>query len=452
MRRIAKRMNRRDFLGRSVATAAAFSIVPRQVFGGTNYIPPSDTVNLASIGAGGMPAVDIEACLQAGAKIVALCDVDDERAADTYEKFPKVPKYRDFRKMLDKESGIDAVIVGTPDHTHAVAAIEVMQRGKHLYCQKPLAHSLYEVRELTKAARKYKLATQLGNQGHSDEHIRLFCEWIWDGAIGPVREIHAFCGNSYSRIDELHRLGETHIIPKTLDWDLWLGPAKFRSYNPMYLPGTWRYWTAFGTGIIGDWACHVLDPVFWALDLGAPSTIEADTGDYNPEKHAETYPRSTVVRYTFPARGDRPAVKLTWYDGEKRPARPPELEPGRNVPDIGAIVIGDKGTMMYGSHGAGGVCILPQTKMQEYLSHRPAKTLPRSVGHRKEWLEACKGGKPAGSNFDYGGPLTEIPLLGLIAMRLPGRKLSWDSERFEFDNSPEANALIRTPYREGWSL
>jgi predicted dehydrogenase len=446
------RVSRRQFLGTAAAAAAAFTIVPRRVLGGPGLTPPSETVYVAAIGAGGQAATDIQSCSDAGAKIVALCDVDDTRAADMFKRFPDAVKYRDFRKMLDQEKGVDAVIVGTPDHTHAVAAMAVLQRDKHVYCEKPLAHNLYEVRQLTQAARQHKVATQLGNQGHSFESMRLFREWVSDGAIGPVREVHVFCISSYGRADQLGKLEETHEVPGTLDWDLWLGPAAYRRYNPMYLPGSWRGWSAFGTGVIGDWTCHVLDPVFWTLDLGAPLTVTAEVGDYDPKAQGETFPRSMVVRYEFPARGDRPAVKITWYDGDRRPGRPPELEASRDLPKIGALVVGDKGTMMYGSHGADGVCILPQTKMREYLSHRPAKTLARSVGHHKEWLQACKDGKPSGSDFSYGGPLTEVALLGLVATRLPGRTLYWDAARLEFLNCPEANALIQAPYRDGWTL
>ena len=447
-----QRYSRRRFL-RGATALAGFTIVPRHCLGGVGHTPPSETVYVASVGAGGRAGNVIRSCHQAGARIVALCDVDETRASDsrgTYPLFPDARKYRDFRKMLDREKGIDAVIVGTPDHTHAVAAMAAMRRGKHVYSEKPLAHTLHEVRTLTKAARKYKVATQLGNQGHSDEKIRLFCEWTRDGAIGPVREVHAFCDSSYSRIDQLHILNERPKIPSTLDWDLWLGPVAYRAYHSDYAPSNWRKWSAFGTGVIGDWVCHIVDPVFWALKLGAPAEIEAETPGYDPQKHGETFPAQTIIRYSFPARGDMPPVKLTWYDGGLTPNRPAELDPRLRVPKKGAIVIGEHGKMMYGSHGAGGLSFIPHSRIHSY--EKPAKTIPRSVGHSKEWLLACKGGNPAGSNFDYGGPLTEIALLGVIAIKLSGQTLEWDSERFEFRNNPEANAHLQTPYREGWTL
>ncbi|MCF7972777.1 MAG: Gfo/Idh/MocA family oxidoreductase [Phycisphaerae bacterium] len=445
-------MPRRRFLAQT-AGLAAFSIVPRHVLGGHGYVPPSEKVNIACIGAGGMARADIQQLRGLDVNIVALCDVDEAHAAETFAEHPDTPKYRDFRRMLDThDNDIDAVLVATPDHFHAVATMAAIQRGKHVYCEKPLAHSLYEVRKVTEAARQYGVATQLGNQGHSYETIRLFCEWIWDGAIGPVREVHACCDGSYSTIRRLDRLKETPAVPPTLDWNQWLGPAPWRAYNSMYLPGSWRSWTRFGTGKIGDWLCHIVDPVFWALHLGAPTTIEATVTDYDPVAHAETFPAAFTVRYSFPARGAMPPVTLTWFDGDMRPPRPLALEADRRIPDKGAVVLGDKGTMMYGSHGAGAVAILPQTRMQTYLENRPEKILKRSPGHHQEWLDACKGGPAAGSNFDYGGPLTEIALLGVIAIKLPGQTLQWDATRFEFTNSPEANALMRDPYRAGWSL
>jgi predicted dehydrogenase len=356
--------------------------------------------------------------------------------------------------MLEKmDKDIDAVAVSTPDHSHAVAAMMAIKMGKHVYCEKPLAHSIYEVRTITEAARKHKVATQLGNQGHSSERIRMFCEWIWDGAIGKVTEVHAIYSGSYNRYADLDRITEKHPIPRTLNWDLWLGPAPYRTYHPMYLPGKWRGWMQFGTGAIGDWVCHVLDPVFWALKLGAPMTVQADTFDYDLKKHGETFPAKSIVRYEFPARADSPPVKLTWYEGGAKPPRPEELEPGRKLPDICAIVIGDKGKIVYGSHGAGGARIIPDAKMKAYEgASRAPKTIPRSKGHYGDWIEACKGGKPASSNFDYGGPLTEIALLGIIATRTKNTKLQWDSKNMRITNCEEANQYINPPYRSGWTL
>jgi hypothetical protein len=385
-------------------------------------------------------------------EIVALCDVDQARAAASLQKFPRAKVYKDFRRMFDEmPDAMDAVMVATPDHTHAAAALRALKLGKHLFCEKPMAHTISEVRAMVKAAREAGVVTQLGNQGHSFESIRTFCEWVWDGAIGSIREVQAFCGSSYGRITQISRLTEQHPVPEGLDWDLWLGPSAYRPYHPMFVPGKWRGWSQFGTGVIGDWTCHVIDPVFWALDLGAPTHIEAETFEYNPRLHFETFPSSTIIRYDFPARGNRPPVRVTWFDGQQRPPRPEELEEGVKVPGIGAFVIGDKGKIMYGSHGAGGLQIIPSDKMAEYKARQPAKSIPRSPGHHKEWVQACKEGKTAGSNFNYGGPLTEIALLGIIAIRMSGTRLEWDSANMRFVNSSEANQYLSKSYRDGWA-
>jgi len=443
-----KRLNRRQFLHKTAGSVAAFTIVPRHVLG-AGKTAPSNKLNIACIGVSGRGGGNLNAV--SGENIVALCDVDTRRAGKTFEKYPKARHYRDFRRMLDEmDNRIDAVVVSTPDHTHAVACMDAIRRGKHVYCEKPLAHSIYEIRELMKAARKHKIVTQLGNQGHSDHHIRLFCEWIWDGAIGEVYEVHAGCTADHCKIDQLPKRSEKHDIPPELNWDLWLGPAKYRAYNPMYLPGRWRGWMPFGSGTIGDWVCHVVDPVFWALDLGAPKTIQAEAKDYDPKKHADTFPEGSVITFKFPANDKRGPVKLVWHDGVETLPRPKELEEGRKLPRTGAIVIGDKGKIMYGSHGANGVRIIPETKMKAY--QRPEPTIPRVKGHHQDWLEAVKNNRPAGSNFHYGGPLTEIARLGIIATQMLGRKLKWDSENMRFTNCDEANQYINPSYRQGWKL
>ncbi len=427
---------------------AAFTIVPRHVLG-QRLTPPSERLNVACIGVGNRGGASLDGVKNEN--IVALCDVDLRSAADAFKNHPRARKYRDFRRMFDEMGDqIDAVTVATPDHTHAVAAMAAIERGKHLYCEKPLAHSISEVRALMKAAREHKVVAQLGNQGHSYDTIRMFCEWIWDGAIGNVTEVHACCASVYSKIGDLGRLRERPPVPAELDWDLWLGPAEYRSYHPMYVPGTWRHWTPFGCGVIGDWVCHVVDPVFWALDLGAPKTVQAQAKGYDPIRHADTFPRGTVVTYEFVAKGERGPVKLVWHDGVEKPPRPDDLEPGRNVPETGAVVIGDKGKIMYGSHGAGGLRIFPEEKMRAYK--QPPRTLSRVRDHFADWLSAVKKGSQAGSSFDYGGPLTEIALLGIVAVKMLGQKLEWDSESMRFTNCPEANEHLRSPYRDGWML
>ena len=443
-----KTSSRRDFLRTGLGAAAALTIVPRHVLG-AGQTAPSDKLNIACIGIAGQGGASVGACR--GENIVALCDVDEKKAGKQFDNFPKAKKYHDFRKMLDEmDSQIDAVTVATPDHTHAVASIDAIRRGKHVYCEKPLAHSIYEIRELMKAARRHKVVTQLGNQGHSYDTIRMFCEWIWDGAIGNVYEVHAGCTADHCKIREFHKRDEKHEIPPTLDWDLWLGPAKYRQYNPMYLPGRWRGWMPFGSGTIGDWICHVVDPVFWALDLGAPKTIQAQADGYDPKEHADTFPHGSIITFEFAARGKRGPVKLLWHSGRKRIPRPAELDEGRKLQETGAIVIGDKGKIMYGSHGAGGVRIIPEAKMQAYK--RPDQTLRRVRGHHNDWLDSIKNGKQAGSNFDYGGPLTELARLGIIAMQLLGQKLEWDGKNMRFTNSAQANQLVNPPSRKGWEL
>ncbi|MHC4545126.1 MAG: Gfo/Idh/MocA family oxidoreductase [Planctomycetota bacterium] len=473
---IRKTMSRRTFMGATASTAFAFSVVPSKVLGKN---APSSKLNIGVIGASGRGGANLRG-LQSE-NIVALCDADLERAKNSIRKNSGAKLFRDFRVMLDKmEKDIDAVTVSTPDHTHAVAAMAAMQRGKHVYCEKPLAHSLYEVRKLTEAARKYKVATQMGNQGHSSEHIRLCCEWVADGAIGDVREVYAWSNRpmgGYAFPSGLPRPKDTPPVPDTLNWDLWLGPAQYRPYHPIYAPIYWRGWLDFGTGALGDMGCHILDPAFWALKLGSPISVEANVS-YNPnpelwmsclanskspkseipkyldELRKETYPVASIVRYEFGARGKMPPVKLTWYDGGMLPPRPEGHLPHKGLGGNGAFLIGDKAVIKHGSHGANGCRIIPESKMQEYLPKRPPKTIKRvrDNNHHKDWIDACKGGDPASSNFDYGGPLTEMVLLGTIAMRFRDNKLLWDSEKMEFTNNKKANELINPPYRRGWSL
>jgi hypothetical protein len=299
----------------------------------------------------------------------------------------------------------------------------------------------------------------MGNQGHSSNEIRLLYEWIQDGAIGAVREVHTWSdrpvgGHPWSDFPIMARPKETPPVPDTLDWDLWLGPVRYRPYHPIYCPTKWRGWWDFGTGALGDMGCHILDPAFWALKLGAPTRVEASTTHYKPEVASETYPRASVVRYEFPARGDMPPVKLTWYDGRLLPPRPRDLEAGRNLGTNGALLMGEKGTIMHGSHGAGGVRIIPETKMRAY--DRPPQTLPRvkdgSGGHERDWVRACKDGQPASSSFEYGGPLTEMVLLGVLAMRLKNTPLEWDAENLKVTNCDEAAQYVKPAFRTGWTL
>ncbi len=441
-----RRMSRRDFVVSTAAAAAAFTIVPRHVLGGPGYTPPSDKLNIAGIGVGGMGRDNVRDCA-ATENIYALCDVDEEYAAECFNEYPKAKKYADYRKMLEKEKNIDAVIVATPDHTHAVIAMMAMKMGKHAFVQKPLTNTIYEARMLAEAARKHKVATQMGNQGHAGEGNRLMCEWVADGAIGPVREVHCWTDRPVGWWAQgVDRPEETPRVPRTLNWDLWLGPAPYRPYNPAYVPFAWRGFWDFGTGSLGDMGCHIMDTPVWVLNLEHPTSVEAISTPVN----SETAPISSVITLRFPARGNMPPVKMTWYDGGLMPPRPDELEEGRRMGDNdgGVLLVGDKGTIMCSCLGSN-PRLIPETKMEAY--EQPAKTIPRSPGIHEGWIEACKGGKPASSNFDVSGPLTEIVLLGNLALRT-GRRLEWDGPNMKVTNFPEANKYVHREYREGWSL
>ena len=441
-----RKISRRDFM----ATVAAFAVVPRHVLGGPGHNPPSEKLNIAGIGVGGRGGRVLQAV--ESQNIVALCDVDFKRAVGAFKRYPNAKQYRDFRRMLDEEeSNIDAVTVATPDHIHAVASMAAIKRAKHVYCEKPLTHSVYEARTLAEAAREHKVATQMGNQGQASEETRLMCEYIWDGAIGPVREVHVWTDRPLKGLHNVYwpqgvdRPEDTPPVPEGLDWDLWLGPAPYRPYHPAYVPHDWRGWWDFGTGALGDMGCHRIDPVFRALKLGHPTSVQATSTLVN----TETYPVASMVHYEFPARGDMPPVKLIWYDGGLRPPRPAELDEGEQMGTNGILFIGDKGKML--EHR-----LIPESRRKEY--GKPPQVLPRSPGHFVEWIEACKGGKPAGSNFDHAGPLAEVVLLGNVALRpelreiLTRTELLWDGPSMKITNVPEANEYLRREYREGWSL
>jgi predicted dehydrogenase len=450
MKKTQSGLTRRQFLGTTGTAIAGFMVVPRHVIARSGQTPPSERINIAGIGVGGQGESDINEVAK-GSNIVALCDVDSKRAANTFKKFPDARQYRDFRKMFDEMGkNFDAVVVATPDHFHAVAAMAAIKHGKHLYCEKPLAHSIHEVRELMKAAKDHKVVTQLGNQGHSYDSIRNFCEWIWDGAIGNVHTINCGCDAVNSGIDQLPHLSEHHDIPETLGGEQWLGPAQERPYHPAFAPGSWWSWVPFGNGTVGDWTCHVVDPVFWALDLAAPATIQAQVRDYDFKTQGLAYPKGEIITYEFPARGNRGPIKMNWHSGTEHIPRPPELESDDDPIKTGAVVMGDKGTIVYGSHGARQVRLIQEAKMLAYK--KPSPTIPRAKEHHRDWLDAIRNGKKAGSDFSYGGPLTEIALLGIIAIKMGGTKLEWDSRKARFKNSNEANQYLNPPYRAGWKL
>lgn len=446
MKKTKQSISRRNFLKNSASIASAFTIVAPHVLGRKASAAPSDRLNLAIIGAGGRGGDTLGEFEDEN--IVALCDVDDKRAEKAFVRFEKAPKYKDFRVMLDKQTDIDAVTVSTPDHTHAVIAMAAIDRNKHVYVEKPLAHTIHEVRALTKAANEKKVITQMGNQGHSFDEIRKVCEWVWDGAIGPIHEVQAWFTRPYG--DGKARPTDTPPVPETLNWDLWLGPAADRPYNPAYIPGIWRSWFDFGTGVLGDWVCHILDPAFWALKLGAPQFVTARNGEgeFSPER----FPLQSTIEYEFPARENLPPVKVIWTFGKEMDI--PQLK-GVELDDwnskAGAILIGEKGSIVHGSHGGGNPRIIPESRRKEYQD--PPQTIPRiKGGHQRDWIRCCKEGKEAGSNFTTGGPLAELALLGVIAGTRNGEKLEWDSANTKFKNSEMANRLLQSDYRQGWTL
>jgi predicted dehydrogenase len=444
-------MDRRTFL-KAAAGAGSFMIVPSRVLGREGQTPPSERLNLATIGLGWPGRKDTDA-LAGDNNVVALCDVDTACEPEFRKKHPGAKSYQDYRRMWDELGRtIDAVIVATPDHTHAVLALEAIRRGKHVYCEKPLAHSVGEVRALMQAAREHKVVTQLGNQGHSSNETRMLCEWLADGAIGKVHTIHAGAKHLNTGLDRLAEARAGAPVPASLDWDLWLGPAQARPFSPAYAPHAWRGWVPFGNGTLGDWACHVLGPVFRGLDLGAPATVCAEVKEYPQELRGEVFPRGDVVTFEFAAKGARGPLTLTWHSGSEKMPRPPELEPERNPVETGAVVYGDKGALMYGSHGAGGLRLIPETAMKAYK--RPEPTLPRVArgGHEQDWARAIREGGTSCSDFSIGGPLTEIALLGVIALRFADTKLAWDAPAARFTNCDEANTFVNPTYRKGWTL
>jgi predicted dehydrogenase len=471
------RVSRRTFMG-TAATAAGITIVPRHVLGGTGYQAPSDTVNVAVVGyILGMGTSNLTNVLKTD-NVVALCDCDESARAKEalarkpelfkepgmLEKYQKAVQHKDFRQMLEKQKDVDAVLVATPDHTHAVVAMAAMQLGKHVYVQKPLTRTISEARALSDAARKYKVVTQMGNQGHSEEGLRLMQEWLGAGAIGQVREVHCWT-NRPIWPQGMPRPTDTPAMPTGLDWDLWIGPTQMRPYHPTYHPFGWRAWQDFGAGAMGDMGCHVMDAAFTILKLGAPTSVIA-TEAYNflPPAPGEggfgkrvvyndSYPPASLIHLSFPARGDMPPVKLHWYDGGLRPERPDDLESERTMPESGTIFVGDKGKMWCETYSES-PRLIPESAMTAF--ERPPKTLPRvpggRAGHEQNWLDAIRQKGQAVSHFDYAGPFTESVLLGNIALRYPGTRLMWDAQTMTITNMPDAMQYIQHNYRQGWSL
>jgi len=506
------RFSRRKFLGQSAAAAIGFSIVPRHVLGGPGYVPPSDKINMAFIGVGAQGLrVMLHFLKEPDVQGVAVCDPNKGSgdhpqwephefcnsvrkllgvesgwdwlspdqpiqlthslkvtggmagrepcqqivnayygAQKTSGKYAGCAAYNDFRELLEKQKDLDAVVVCTTDNLHAAVSAAAMKKRKHVFCQKPLTHTIYEARRLAEITRETGVATQIAVGNQASEDTRLLCEWIWDGAIGPVREVVNWSSRPYWP-QGIERPKETQPVPDGLNWDLWLGPASERPFHHAYLPFVWRGWGDFGCGALGDMGSYSFDTIFRVLKLEAPLSVEASSSD----RYEETYPLASIVRYNFPARGDMPPVKFTWYDGGLKPPRPEELEENRPMKvaeeeeDEGLLFVGDRGKILCSFHG-GHPQLIPESKMQNYK--QPPKTLPRSPGNEREWLNACKGSKvKPGGNFEFSGLVTETLLLGNVASRT-GQKLNWDRANLKVPNSDAAQKLVSPERRKGWEL
>jgi predicted dehydrogenase len=504
-------ISRRRFLGQTAAAAIGFTIVPRHVLGGAGNVAPSDKVNIAFIGVGAQGLrVMLHFLKEPDVQGVAVCDVNKSAANypqwSTHEFCNSVRKligvdtgwdwlspdqpiqlshtlavtggmagrepcqkivdgyyasrersgqyrgcsaYIDFRDLLEKQHDLDAVVVCTTDNLHATVCAAAMKKRKHVFCQKPLTHTIYEARRIAEIAKQTGVATQIAVANQASESTRVLCEWIWDGAIGPVREVKNWSSRPFWP-QGIERPKETEPVPEGLDWNLWLGPAPERPFHHAYLPFVWRGWSDFGCGALGDMGSYSFDTIFRALRLEAPESVEASSSD----RYDETYPLASILRYNFPARGDMPPLKFTWYDGGLKPARPDELEANRpfkaegEEEDEGMLFIGDRGKILCTFNG-GNPKLIPQSKMDGYK--QPPKTLPRSPGNEREWLDACKGGKvKPGGNFEFEGVVTESLLLGNVAARM-GQKLSWDSSKLSV-NSDVAQKYVSPERRSGWEL
>ena len=446
---ISRRISRRCFLQSSALAAGATVMGAPALLRGQNL---NDKLNVAVVGCGGRGGSNM-GDVGKTENIVALCDVFESNIEKAAQKFSQAKKYNDFRKLFDDAKDFDAVVVSTTEHTHALAVMRALKHKKHVYCEKPLTHDVYECRQIRETLRGLKIATQMGTQIHAGDNYRRVVELIQIGAIGPVREAHVWVDRTWGRqspedaktygdrVSSQERPTETEPVPAGLNWDLWIGPAPFRPFNSIYWPGSkWYRWWDFGNGTMSDLGSHWNDLPFWALKLDAPLTIEAA----GPPPHPEIAPATMSATYTYGARGDMPPVKLTWYQGQMKP---PQYTEGK-IPQwkSAALFVGDKGMVLtdYGKH-----MLLPEEKFKDFK--RPEPFIAKSLGHHAEWIHACKTGEPTTCNFEYSGALTEANHLGNVAYRL-GKKLEWDTVALKVTNCPEAAALIRRPYRKGWTL
>ena len=505
-------VSRRKFLQQSAATAIGLSIVPRRILGGPGYVPPSDKINVAFIGVGAQGLrVMLHFLDQPDVQGVAVCDVNKNGANypqwDTHEFCKSVRKllnvdtgwdwlspddpiqlshtlrvtagvagrepcqkivdayyasqqrsntyhgcaaFIDFRELLEKQKDLDAVVVCTTDNLHASVSAAAMKKRKHVFCQKPLTRTVFEARRIAEIARETGVATQIAVGNQASEDTRLLCEWIGNGAIGPVRTVHNWSSRPYWP-QGIERPSNAEPVPEGFEWDLWLGPAPQRAYSHVYTPFVWRGWSDFGCGALGDMGSYSFDTIFRVLKLEAPISVEASSTD----RYDETYPMASIIHYNFPTRGDMPPVKFTWYDGGLKPSRPEELEDNRlfkgagEDEDEGLLFIGDRGKILCGFNGRNPK-LIPEEKMKSFVL--PPKTLPRSPGNEREWLDACKGGKvKPGGNFEFEGLVTETLLLGNVATRA-GQKLTWDRANLKVLNSDTAQKFVRPERRSGWEI
>lgn len=488
-----EKMTRREFVAAGTAAAIGAMIIPSHVLG---QQPPSETVNVAVVGCGGQGMSDATELIAGGQNIVALADVDfgyvdrslasrtrgnNPTAAKLRDAFTKAKRYADYRKMLDEQKDIDAVLVATPDHMHGPVAKAAMQLGKHVYVEKPLTWSVREARDLRELAAKTKVVTQMGNQGHSSDSARLICEWVQAGIIGPVREVHVWTdrpiwpqgiprptkpaagagsqgasgGWNMRRIQTVlaQAMGGDYPVPEGLNWDLFLGPAPEVPYHPIYHPFNWRGWIDWGCGALGDMGAHLIDHPYWALGLKYPTAIEATSTPWGPDADGEpaSFPLAMKVVYHFPARGPQPPVTMTWYDGGLMAPRPDALPSEVQLPrGGGAILVGERGILLHETYGAN-PRLFPTSLMDE--AQKVPKTMPRiTTGHRMNWIEAIKGNAKASSPFEYAGPLTETMLLGVVALKTgQGRQILWEGDSGQITNSPGANDFLSREPRKGWT-
>jgi predicted dehydrogenase len=429
------RFTRRQFLQTSAALGAA-GLTPALLRSAARKPSANERLHVGVIGVAGQGGSDMGQVAAAGAEIVALCDVDENRTGPARKQFPRARYYADFRKMIDAK-GLDAVVIGTPDHTHAVATMRALKAGLHVFCEKPLTHTVHEARTVAETAAKQKRVTQMGTQIHAGSNYRRVVELVQSGAIGPVSEVHVWCSTYWGGGN---RPKETPPIPKGLHYNLWLGPAPYRPYHPTYIPFYWRRWWDFGGGTLADMACHYMDLPFWALKLRHPTKVVAE----GPTPHPETAPKGLTVHYDFPGREKLPAVKLTWYDGGKQPA----LVTQGKVPrwNNGVLFLGTKGMLIadYGNRK-----LLPEKEFADFKG--PTPFIKDSIGHYREWVEACKSGGTTTCNFDYSGALTESVLLGNVAYRL-GKPLNWDAKNLRVTNEKDAEKYIQHSYPKEWEL